>query len=229
MDGNNVRLFLGALFMIVFTILISIPFGRWQEKCRERKGGELLSIRTNMNKIINVKRKQKFHKFRTANRVLRSNAHKHCLLFFLNRDWYIVAGDCLTVQPVPDGDMPIWFVPSNGPIFAKPHVTMPSILASVTSTQDGWEQLSNSAIASSVMQNNTPPIHRYNTLAEAQAAAYPCPVNPTDPVSYIVGGSKTDPTFYLVQTDQGVVAITGTTAGTSVYRRSCVMPTPATK
>lgn len=68
-------------------------------------------------------------------------------------------------------------------------------------------------------------IQRFKTRMEAKSAARPCPINKSDPISYIVGGSVIDPTYYLVQTTSDAEAITGSTAGTSVYRRVCATAT----
>lgn len=228
MDAPVVRLFIGALFVIVFTILISIPFGRLQERCLDKRGGELLSIRTSLANITQATGKFRFARFGMVNRVMRSKIHKHCLVFRINNAWHIMAGDSLTVKPIPDGDLVIWFVPNNAPIFIRPNdtTTTPPLTTEVVPTNDGWEQFTNSTLTSPAMQPDTP-IQRFQTLADAKTAALPCPTKPGDAVSYIVGGSAVDPTYYLVQTPYGSEAITGSTAGTSVYRRVCgITPTP---
>ena len=233
MDAPVVRLFIGALFAIVFAILISIPFGRLQERCLDRQGGELLSIRTSLGNITKANGKFRYNRFGMANRVMRSKIHSHCLVFRINNAWHVMAGDSLTVKPVPDGDLVIWFVPNNAPLFIRPDDTTTTATAPLTSqvvpTNDGWEQLTNSTLSSPAMQPNTP-IQRFQTLAEAKTAALPCPAKPGDASSYIVGGSVVDPTYYLVQPPPGIEAVTASTAGTSVYRRVCgsavLAPTP---
>lgn len=237
MDGHILLLFFGVLALLLLSLWMSIPMGRYQEQRTQQKGGALLALRTRTENIKNWQNKCKWTNVAMALRAIRLMKGKRRLMYERNGLWYVVSGDDLEVRPDPTGDVVIRFLPNCPPITLEADPTNDDIVTSSASfpapesvsvafppstvTLDGWDHWPDSALADHAFSN----IERFGTLADAQRGADPCSTNKSDPVTYIVGGSRIDPTYYVVHVSPDNAVIIRSSAGTSVYRRKCGVET----
>jgi hypothetical protein len=210
---------------------MSILVWRCHKRHIDKKEGDLLAIRTRPENIRNWQTKSKWATFATALRAIQLMRGKRRLMYEHEGMWYVVSGDDLEVQPDPMGDVVVRFMPNRPPITldmatqsivtssANATITFPApeLVAPSTPSVDGWDHWPDSALSGGAFSN----IERFGSLADAQRGSHPCATNKSDTVTYIVGGSPIDPTYYVVHLRPENAMIIRSAAGTSVYRRKC--------
>ena len=237
MTSSVLCVFVASLLVIVFAILFSMHLEKWREQKITKKGGFLLSVRTNMNQIRNVANRKRWACPMAAERAMQRSDKKRCLMFRQGTAWFVVAGDHLTLQPDRNGSVNVRFTRARAPILEpandgrtmlpiKPLVTQQRsavVTSSATSTErpsspdvndPEWEVFTNSVVAMTAI-DATHPIERFATLEEARARVDTSVT--TD--RYIVGGSPTDPTYYVMGIRAADIVVVPVSSGTTVYRR----------
>jgi hypothetical protein len=226
--------FAALLVLVLFAIFFSMHLEKWREGLVRKKGGLLLSVRTNLKQIRNITDRQQWACPIAAERAMHQSDKKRCLMFRQGTAWYVIAGDSLTIQPDRNGSLNVRFTYANAPLFTHPAdenvisnhtfglrrepVTSTAIAVNQSSAHSDWVEFPNSAIAMTAV-DTARPMERFGTLEDARARVQA--IDASDK-TYIVGGSPTDPTYYVVGINalaSDNVAVYPVSSGTTVYRR----------